>query len=41
MAQLTHCNSLDRKKWDDLVDSDPNSLIFNKSFYLDQVCKDW
>lgn len=38
---LTHCNSLERKKWDDLVDSDPNALIFNKSFYLDEVCKDW
>jgi len=34
-------DNIDRKLWDECVISSPNSLIYARSFYLDNICPGW
>lgn len=40
IRHLTH-NSIDKKKWDELISSATNGLIYAKSWYLDIVSPNW
>lgn len=41
MAQLVSSKDLDKKKWNELVQSDCNATIFNHSYYIDSLAENW
>lgn len=39
--RILHSSQLDKKRWDDCVRPDENSLIYTRSSYLDVMADDW
>lgn len=39
--ELISKNNIDRKRWDQLVESTPGATVYNRSVFLDELAEDW
>ena len=39
--ELISKNNIDRKRWDQLVESTPGATVYNRSLFLDALAEDW